>query len=121
MTTDTKPSKFKSSAMIAYMLLLSGLLTFGIFSIAGAVFAYFKRKEAIDAGEDMYVDHFRWIIRTFWIALPLAMMNLLLIPFGIGMLTAGVTYLWVFYRGMYGAKVLTDLKSPYSDRQVKTA
>ncbi|PKF49333.1 DUF4870 family protein [Enterovibrio nigricans] len=117
MTKDTKPSKYKSPAMIAYMLLLSGLLTFGIFSIAGAVFAYIKRKEANAAGEEMYADHFQWIINTFWIALPLALINLILIPLGIGLITASVTYLWVFYRGMYGAKSLTDLHSPYNHRR----
>lgn len=68
-------------------------------SLIAVALNYVKRKDA--TGTDLE-SHFRWQIRTFWFALPWALvglvlwLTLLLIPFAL--LLWAVTGLWVAYR-----------------------
>jgi uncharacterized membrane protein len=68
-------------------------------SIIAVILSYAKRNEARGT---FLESHFRWQIRTFWTALPFALLGLLLfvtlllIP--LALLVWGVTGLWVVYR-----------------------
>lgn len=68
-------------------------------SLIAVVLSYAKRGEA--AGTFLE-SHFRWLIRTFWFALPWALLGLLLwitfllIP--VAILVWAVTGLWIAYR-----------------------
>ncbi len=68
-------------------------------SILAVIFNYIKRS---DAAGTMYESHFRWQIRTFWLAVPWALaglvlwLTLLLIPVAIVLWI--VTGIWVAYR-----------------------
>ncbi|HEX5612417.1 MAG TPA: hypothetical protein VFX67_07170 [Burkholderiales bacterium] len=72
-------------------------------SILAVIFNYIKRD---DAKGTMYESHFRWQIRTIWIAVPWALaglvlwMTLLLIPLAIVLWIA--TGIWVAYRVIRG-------------------
>jgi uncharacterized membrane protein len=87
---------------------LAGLLTpafvitmflFGWPSLVAVLLNYLKRAEAKGT---MLESHFRWQIRTFWLALPLLLLGivlwvtLLLIPLAI--LLLALTGLWITYR-----------------------
>ena len=87
---------------------LAGLLTpalvvttflLGSPSLIAVTLNYFKRAEAAGTALE---SHFRWQIRTFWFALPWALLGLvlwltlLLIPFAIVVWV--ITGLWVTYR-----------------------
>lgn len=68
-------------------------------SLIAVVLNYVKRAEAKGTPLE---SHFRWQIRTFWIALPLLLLGillwltLLLIP--VAFLLLGLTGLWIVYR-----------------------
>ena len=76
---------------------------FGWPSIVAVVLNYVKRSEA--AGT-MLESHFRWQIRTFWFAVPWALLGLvlwftlLLIP--LALLVWALAGLWVAYRVIRG-------------------
>ena len=68
-------------------------------SLIAVVLNYVKRSEARGTSLE---SHFRWQIRTFWIALPLLLLGillwltLLLIP--VAFVLLGLTGLWIVYR-----------------------
>jgi uncharacterized membrane protein len=99
---------------------LAGLLTpafvvtmflFGWPSLLAVVLNYIKRA---DAAGTMFESHFRWQIRTFWIALPLLLagvalwITLLLIPLAFAVLA--LTGLWIAYRVARGWIALAQSK-----------
>ena len=81
-------------------------------SIIAVVLSYLKRSEA--AGSFLE-SHFRWLIRTFWFALPWALLGallwitFLLIPLAI--LVWAVTGIWIAYRVARGWIALVQGRS----------
>ena len=80
-------------------------------SLIAVVLNYVKRDEAKGTPLE---SHFRWQIRTFWIALPLLLLGillwltLLLIP--VAFLLLGLTGLWIVYRLARGWIALAEGK-----------
>lgn len=68
-------------------------------SLVAVVLSYLKRG---DAAGTFLASHFRWLIRTFWFALPWALLGallwvtFLLIP--VAILVWAVTGVWIVYR-----------------------
>lgn len=116
MSTDPDLEGLRAWTHVIYGLhawsVLAGILTSALVvttfllgwpSIIAVILNYVKRSEA--AGT-MFESHFRWQIRTFWFAVPWALLGLvlwvtfLLIPLAI--LVWAMTGLWVAYRVIRG-------------------
>lgn len=80
------------------VLVVTAFLT-GWPSIIAVVLSYAKRGEARGT---FLESHYRWLIRTFWFAVPWALVGLVLwftlILIPVAVLLWGVTGLWVTYR-----------------------
>ncbi|MET0988400.1 MAG: hypothetical protein ABW034_23620 [Steroidobacteraceae bacterium] len=100
----------------------AGVLTsflFGIPSIIGVVMNYARRPEARGTWLE---SHFRWQIRTFWIAAAIGLVSfivsaplmLVLIGFVLWWALVTLTGMWVFYRVVRGWLRLRDGREMYA-------
>ncbi|KAE9536916.1 hypothetical protein A1D25_10535 [Ursidibacter arcticus] len=104
--TDIK-DPHRTLVIITYALFLSGLLIGGLPTIIGLIIVYVKRK---DLEGTVYFDHFRFLIRTFWLSLLGAVIGALLSFIGIGFIVIVVVGLWYAVRIIYGFIKVLDKK-----------
>ncbi|MET0660153.1 MAG: hypothetical protein ABW110_18580 [Steroidobacteraceae bacterium] len=101
----------------------AGVLTsflFGIPSIVAVVMNYARRGETQGTWLE---SHFRWQIRTFWIAAAIGLVSfmvsaplmLVLIGFVLWWALVTLTGMWVFYRVLRGWMRLRDGREMYTD------
>ena len=119
------PEKLKSTLTIAYALYLFSLIM-PLCLIAGVIWAYVKRYEAVGTA---YYDHYPYLIKTFWYTLLLPMVGLLLIWLAmaleyemsasiastvsviLGLLLIMVSSVWFIYRSIAGLVKLNNGQS----------
>jgi len=82
-----------------YILQLLTPFTGGLAFIVGGIIAYLKHDESIGHMEQ---SHFRWQIKTFWIALVAGVVGLVLLLIWIGTIVLALTSLWIIYRALKG-------------------
>lgn len=63
----------RTYVIVVYGLIIGGMATGGLLTIAGVILAYFKRGDAIGT---IYQSHFSNAIKTFWISSLLALVGL---------------------------------------------
>lgn len=95
----------KTHAIISYALMLMGILSGGLLSLAGVIWAYVKRGDAQDT---FVASHFANIIRTFWIAVALTVVAFLTYMFGIGVFIVIGVAIYCLYRYVKGLIRLID-------------
>ena len=93
---------------VVYALHIAGGVTGGVTSLIGAVIAYISRKDA----PEWLATHYEFQIRTFWLALGLSIVALLLTPVGIGIVLLPAIGVWLVVRGVVGLSNLLKGK-PY--------
>lgn len=94
---------------IVYGLQLAGYFT-GISPVAGVIINYVKR----DAVAGTWLEsHFRWQMRTFWIALAASIVGILSLFVFIGLFVLGVAAMWFLYRGIKGWIELSEGRPMY--------
>jgi uncharacterized membrane protein len=91
------------SAKVVYILYLVSLIA-GVTSIIGVIMAYVYRDDA----PEWVKSHYRFQIRTFWIALLYAFLSLLTAILVIGLLFAVFTFIWWIVRSVKGLKLLSQ-------------
>ncbi|WP_051215833.1 DUF4870 family protein [Ferrimonas futtsuensis] len=102
-----KEDSAKTHGLIAYGLMLAGAFT-GILWLVGAIWAMLKRA---DARGTRFEDHYQNMVTTFWWGLGLALLGVVLIPFGLGLLVLFAMGLWTLYRLIKGLIRLMDNRS----------
>src|SRR5699024_10183034 len=89
---------------LAYI--LHGLAFFnGVTAIAGAIINHIKYAEGGDA---IIASHHRWLLRTFWCALPWAVLCSRLACVFFGLLGSGIVAICFVYRFVRGVLALVD-------------
>lgn len=109
MTNETQPGRQvegwlepgKSNVQLIYVLYLVGFVI-GISAIVGIVLAHLNRGKS----EPWIETHYRWAIRTFWLALLGGFISLLLIVIGIGVILMFATAVWVVVRCIVGLQAV---------------
>ncbi|MDG6247742.1 hypothetical protein GNY91_09815 [Glaesserella parasuis] len=105
--TETK-DPFKTIALVAYGCFVLGLFLGGFPSLVGVIIAYMKRQETEGT---IYQEHFRYLIKTFWVGLIGAVLGTLTLFFGIGLIILVVFSIWYAIRVVYGLVKVLDKKS----------
>lgn len=110
-TLSVTDEQLKTSTLIGYGLMLAGLVTGGLLSIAGVIWAYIKKDEA--AGT-IYADHYKNIIVTFWWSLGLGILGFILTFVFIGIFVLLGVWIWSIYRLVKGLVRVTSQQAYYS-------
>ena len=92
-----------STANIIYILYLLSLVL-GVTSIVGLVMAYVNRPDA----PEWVQTHYRYQVRTFWIAVLYAVISALTMIIVIGFFFACFTFIWWIVRSAKGLKLLGE-------------
>ncbi|SEL83047.1 DUF4870 family protein [Halomonas daqiaonensis] len=95
--------------IVVYVLHLAGMVTGGLTSLVGVVIAYVYRGNGGPAWLD---EHYRYQIRTFWIALLYFGISGLLTLVLIGFLTWLAAVVWLVIRCVKGLKALNEHRAP---------
>ena len=88
-------------AQLVYVLYLVGLVV-GVTVVVGVVWAYVARGDS----KDWLRTHFRYQIRTFWLAGLYVAIGLVLLLVGIGVLVLLAAFLWWIVRCVKGLRQL---------------
>jgi len=99
----------KNQAKIIYVLYLAGLVL-GITPLIGVVMAYMAKGSA----PDWLATHYRFQIRTFWMALLYSVVSALLTVIVIGFLGFLATAVWMIIRCVKGFQA-ADRGEPIKD------
>ncbi len=91
------------TAKLIYILHLLSLL-FGITSLIGVIMAYVNK----GSGPDWVQSHYRFQIRTFWIALLVGVIGALTTPFIIGIPILLFLFLWWILRCVKGMRYIAE-------------
>lgn len=94
--------------IVVYALYLAGIVTGGLTILVGVVIAYVYRGE----GPHWFDEHYRYLIRTFWLALLYFAISGLLMLVLIGFLTWLVVIVWLVIRCVKGIKRLQEQRAP---------
>ena len=100
----------KSAYNIALIVYIMQTLSFfaGVTAIVGIIINYVK----LDEVKETWIEsHFRWQIRTFWVALLWTVVGGVAIVIGIGFIILAVTFVWYVYRIAKGWMRLSEYKS----------
>lgn len=112
MTNSVEPtfdnSTLRTHAIVAYVLMLLSVVSGGIFSIVGVVWAYIKRGEARGT---IYAGHFSNIISTFWITLLLSIVGFALMFIFIGWIVLVASCIFFLFRMIKGTIKVMDNKA----------
>jgi uncharacterized membrane protein len=81
-------------AHVAYGLYAASILV-AITAIAGLLLCYIARR---DVAGTWLEGHYRWLIRSFWLALLVNLIGLALIVVAVGWVVLGLGFLWWVYR-----------------------
>ncbi|RTE87502.1 MULTISPECIES: hypothetical protein [Gammaproteobacteria] len=98
----------KTSALIAYGLMVAGMFT-GIFWIAGVIWAFIKRGEAVGT---IFESHFTNVIKIWVWGLIWLVVGTILLIVGIGFIIYFAAWVWTIYRLVKGLSRLTS-HQPY--------
>src|ERR1043165_1357117 len=74
--TGTDLSSLRSTAMLAYLLLLLSCVT-GLTAIGAVILAYIKKGDALGT---VWQSHFRNVIVVFWVMLAVFLMSIMSLP-----------------------------------------
>lgn len=107
-TTNGIDSAKKLTTIIYALYALSFLV--GVTSIAAIIMNYLKRN---DLAGTFLESHFRWQIRTFWFSLLWAVIGMMTMPIGIGVVILLADAVWAIYRIVKGWLNLNDNKPMY--------
>lgn len=94
--------------IVVYVLHLAGMVTGGLTSLVAVVIAYVYRGN----GPDWLDEHYRYQIRTFWLALLFFGVSGLLTLVLIGFLTWLAAVVWLVIRCVKGLKALNEKRAP---------
>jgi len=95
----------KTLAFVVYILQIVALMN-GITAIIGVVISYVKVDDASEP--DWIRSHYRWQIKTFWMALILSIVGFITIFIIIGYFILLFTTIWFIYRVVKGLIRLND-------------
>ncbi|SEK96992.1 Uncharacterized membrane protein [Roseateles sp. YR242] len=101
-----KLASLKQLTLIVYILYALSFFT-GITSIVAIIINYVKREETEGT---LYASHFTWQIRTFWWSLLWAVLGVVLMLIGVGVVILAVDTIWVIYRVVKGVLNWNDNK-----------
>ncbi|MDO5686292.1 MAG: hypothetical protein Q4G42_02710 [Neisseria sp.] len=99
-------ARLKNYVYAMYILYLCTFF-FGFTIFIGVMLAYIKRNEMRGTP---YAAHVEYLIATFWISLPIAIVGVILSLILIGFLVLGILGLWFVYRCLKGLIRLNDNK-----------
>lgn len=102
MTARYEPAE-GDAARIVYLLYLASLVV-GVTCIIGVIVAYVYRADA----PEWVRTHYRFQIRTFWIALLYGFLSLLTAIIIVGLLFGVFTFVWWIVRSVKGLKLLSQ-------------
>jgi uncharacterized membrane protein len=102
--------KQKESVMIMYILAFIGIVTGGLFMIAGLIIAYIKRDDL--TGTFLH-SHMSYYIRTFWFSLLWGAFGIVLSFVAIGIPLLIANYIWMVYRIIKGFLAFREDKGMY--------
>jgi uncharacterized membrane protein len=109
LTISPEDRPLRSLAALVYGLQLAVTLT-GVSPVAGVIINYVKR----DAVAGTWLEsHFRWQIRTFWIAAAWTAIGVVLLMVFIGIFVLGVAAMWFLYRAIKGWIALSEGRPMY--------
>jgi uncharacterized membrane protein len=94
--------------IVVYALHLAGMVTGGLTSLVAVVIAYVYRGK----GPDWLDEHYRYQIRTFWLALLYFAVSGLLTLVLIGFVLWLVAVVWLVIRCVKGLKALHERRAP---------
>lgn len=106
--TDPQFSSQRQLTIIIYALYGSAFFLGGIPAIAAIIINYVKRNEIQDP---MLASHFTWQIRSFWIALGLAIVGAITTFIGVGFIILMAAAIWNIYRLVRGVLNILDNKA----------
>ncbi|MFC4258243.1 DUF4870 family protein [Marinobacter lacisalsi] len=92
-----------------YLLQALAIPTTGLMAVAGVIINYVKQDEARNP---TLAAHFRWQIRTFWLALLWGVVGTVTIVIFIGWFILLGLAIWYIYRVVRGALALNDGRAP---------
>lgn len=95
--------------VVVYLLQALAIPTSGLMAVAGVIINYVKQDEARNS---VLEPHFRWQIRTFWIALLWAVIGTVTTFLIIGWFILAGLAIWYIYRVVRGALALNDGRAP---------
>jgi uncharacterized membrane protein len=95
-------------SIVVYALYLAGIITGGLTSLIGVVMAYVYRGN----GPAWLDDHYRYQIRTFWIAVVYFAISGVLTLILIGFITWLIAVVWLVIRCVKGLKALQERRAP---------
>ncbi|PMR78665.1 hypothetical protein C1H70_17005 [Halomonas urumqiensis] len=102
------PAPDNTMPIVVYALLLAGIVTGGVTSLVGVVIAYVYRGK----GPQWFDEHYRYQIRTFWIAVLYFAISGILTLVLIGFVTWLVSVVWLVVRCVKGLKSLNEKRAP---------
>ncbi len=109
--TDNDQSTTAGTAKIIYFLYLASLIVvIAITAIVGVILAYVNR----DGAPDWLESHYRFQIRTFWMAAFYWVIGMMLLQFIIGWVILLFLIFWLILRCAKGIKYL-DRREAYPD------
>ena len=94
----------KTHALIAYALMLTGLVTV-VFWLIGGIWAMVKKS---DTEGSRFSDHYDNIITIFWWGIFWAVLGGLLSLIFVGYIILGILWIWAVYRLIKGLAKLTS-------------
>ena len=107
-TIDPQFSSQRQLVIIIYALYGAAFFLGGIPAIVAIIINYLKRSEIKDA---MLASHFTWQIRSFWIAIGLAIVGAITTFIGIGFIVLFAVAIWNIYRLVRGVLNILDNKA----------
>ncbi|WP_197038257.1 DUF4870 family protein [Billgrantia saliphila] len=94
--------------LVVYALYLAGIVTGGLTALIGIVIAYVYRGN----GPHWLDEHYRYQIRTFWLAMLYFAISALLTLVMIGFITWLLVVVWLVVRCVKGMKRLQEHREP---------
>lgn len=94
--------------IVVYALFLAGIVTGGLTMLVGVVIAYVYRGQ----GPHWFDEHYRYQIRTFWLAVLYFAISGLLTLILIGFVTWLLAVVWLVIRCVKGIKRLQEQRAP---------
>lgn len=101
---STQDDEAKTHALIAYALMLAGLLTV-VFWFFGGIWAMVKRS---DVEGSRFSDHYDNLITVFWWGIFWAVLGGLLSLILVGYIILGALWIWAVYRLIKGLAKITS-------------
>ncbi len=99
-TIEAAPPPSKNLLFILWGLFLGGLITSGVTTLAGVIFAYIKRGDSVS---DVELNHYSSAIRVFWWSLLWTVLGFATSwMLGLGFVIWFIAGIWFIYRCVLG-------------------